>query len=296
MRAIVFTTGTPDTIKLIESFTCLGHQTEVIRYDIGTEGIGMEGKVATYRPDLIVYIGAIKGQHDKYVPSLEELCRLNHVAPMVHICSDSANPPWWPDLEAYNNAGAFRLQVGIDGCKDSPIARFGMVALTPVDPAYFPTETTWDTRIYPCGFAGGIGIRESILGPIRAQGLLTHFGSGGHPHRYEELCQFYTLCQTVINDARTGTGTRRHVKGRFVEAGLGGALLIEPHDSPAQDWFTPDVDYLVWHDPGEAIGHVRNCYVLRDKYAEMAKRFHAQMLEQHSAPPLWARVFKEMRL
>ncbi len=296
MKAIVFTTGTPDTIKLIESFTCLGHETEVIRYDIGTEGINMEGKVEAFHPDMIVYIGAIRGQHDKYVPSLEELCRLNHAAPMVHICSDSADPPWWPDLEAYNNAGAFRLQVGIDGCKDSPVARFGMVALTPIDPAHFPIETDWNTRIYKCGFSGGGGIREDVLGPLKAAGLLRHFGDGGHSHRYEEVCSFYTLCQTIVNDARTGTGTKRHVKGRFVEAGLAGAVVIEPSDSPAKDWFTPGVDYLEWTTPDDAITHVRNCDALRDKYEEMAKRFHAKMLEQHSGPPFWARVFKEMRL
>ena len=295
MRAIVFTTGTPDTDKLVQSFTCLGHDTEVIRYDVGTEGIGMEGRVAAHRPDVIMYIGAIRGQHDKFVPTVEELCRINHAAPMVHICSDSADPPWWPDLEAYDAAGAFRLQVGIDGCRDSPIARFGMVALTPVSPIYFQ-DTVWSARAHRCGFSGGIGCRESVLGPLRSEGLLTHFGEGSHPHTYEQVCIFYSSCQTIINDARTGSAMRRHVKGRFVEAGLAGAVIIEPSDSPARDWFEPGVDYLEWSEPGEAIRHVHASGPQSEKYEGMAKKFHGKMLEQHAAAPFWARVFERMGL
>jgi Glycosyl transferases group 1 len=293
MRALIFTTGTADTIKLVNSFTSLGHEYCIVQYDV--PGLSIETMARQYGPEIIIYIGAIKAIHHSPVPDTAELCRTNAIAPMVHICSDPADDPWWPSLEEYDAAGAFRLQVGIDGSRDNPISRFGMMALTPVDPKPFP-DPPWDSRTIACGFAGGVGFRESTIGPIRAAGLLTHFGNGGHAAQYEELCRFYATCRTVVNDNRTGTGRRRHVKGRFVEAALGGAVVIEQHDSPAATWFEEGADYLVWHTPQEAIEMIHRGAPDGERYESMARRLRAKMLEHHAGPVFWRKVLERMGL
>ena len=292
MKAIIFTTSTVDTHKLIRSFLCLGHETEVHRYDVGPQGIDMVGITAGARPDLVIWIGAIKRMHHSFVPDFDILARVNAIAPMVHICSDAADPPWWPDLEEFQAHNCFRLQVSIDGNHDSPIGRFGLVRLTPIDPAPFPASP-WASRAHQCGFAGGVGSRADIIEPLRAAGLIEL--RINHLWPYEEICAFYTTCRTIINDARTGTGTRRHVKGRFVEAGLAGAIVIEPGDSPASQWFAAGEDYLVWNSPAEAIAHVRETAGRPDR-EEMARRFHAKMMAEHAAEPFWRAVLARMAL
>src|SRR5579863_5620240 len=114
MKAVIFTTVTPDTEKLIRSFTSLGHDTETVRYDV--PGFDMIGFAKAARPDVIIYIGAVGEFHGGLpVPSTDILAQVGRVAPMIHLCSDPGDHPWWPLLEEYHAAKAFRLQVGIDG-------------------------------------------------------------------------------------------------------------------------------------------------------------------------------------
>jgi hypothetical protein len=297
MRSVVFTTGTPDTIKLVRSWTSLGHETEVIQYDVepknGPHHLNIVGEAQRVRPDVMIYIGAIKEIHHSWVPATAELVEANRIAPMVHICSDSADPPWWASLEEYHRERAFELQVGIDGAYETPIPSFGdrgMVGLTPVDPIPFANAIPFASRPVACGFAGGIGIREDILHPIRGAGLLTHFGNGGHGAEYHDLCRFYTTCRTVINDARTGSTAKRHVKGRFVEAALGGAVILEPSDSPAKQWFVPGEDFYEISGPPEAIGRINDITRNPAAHEHIGKSIRGKMLRDHAGPVFWARV------
>lgn len=301
MRGLVFTTGTPDTIKLVRSFEALGHDTVVIQYDVGpTSGprqIDMLTEVERVRPDVIVYIGAIKEIHHSWVPSTGELCEINGIAPMVHICSDAADPPWWASLEDYDKHGAFALQVAIDGAQGTPLNDFekGMTALTPLHPDWFP-EVEWEKRVVHCGFSGGVGYRTEILGTMQNHGLLTHFGNGEHNNPYENLCLFYTTCKTVVNDARTGSQARRHMKGRFCEAAMAGAIVIEPADSIARSWFTANEDFMEFNNWGDAPPIVRDVIARGEHYAVMGKRMREKMIDEHSAPVFWKKVFGRIGL
>jgi Glycosyl transferases group 1 len=300
MRGMVFTTGTPDTIKLVRSFQSLGHETQVVQYDAspasGQNHVDMLACVTAWKPDVIVYIGAIKTIHHSWVPSTQELCEINHIAPMIHICSDAADTPWHQSLEEYNAAGAFALQVAIDGSLDSPLGRFGMVALTPVHHEWFPENPSYGNRSVHCGFAGGVGCRIDILSVIQQHGMLTHYGNGGHAGLYEDLCKFYTACRTVVNDARTGSMARRHIKGRFVEAGMAGAVVLEPADSPAREWFKEGEEFLTWQNPQEAVELIRQADPQLLRYEEMGRRIRARMIEEHSAPVFWREVFRRIGL
>lgn len=301
MKALVLTTGTPDTIKLVGSFEALGHQTSVVRYDVcpknGPNHIDIVAEVRNHAPDIVIYIGAIKSIHHSWVPGTAELVAANKIAPMVHLCSDAADPPWWPDLDEYDREHAFDLQVSIDGSVENPIAGFkcGMLALTPLDATLFEHNGLWRDRPVVCGFAGGVGFRENILGPLRHHGLLTHYGDGGHAGPYPGLCRFYTTCKSVVNDCRTGSGTKTHVKGRFVEAAMGGALILEQLGSPADKWFEPGKDFLVYHGVDELLRFASGIQA-GDDHAEMAERLQKRMLNEHSGKIFWAKVFEQMGL
>jgi hypothetical protein len=291
MRAVVFTTGTTDTEKLIQSFTCLGHDTRVVRYDV--PGVDVAA-IAGERYDVGIWIGAVPEFHQGPVPSTMEICRANRATPLIHICSDAGDAPWWPLLEEYHAAGAFRLQVAIDGSHDSPLGRFGRVELTPVDDAWFPA-IPWHGRLYRCGFVGGTGGRVDLLNRLSEHpALFRHLNRGGAPLRYQHLCAFYAMCRTVVNDDHTGSAQYRHVKGRFVEAALAGAAVIEPENSPAQDWFRPGIDYLTWGDAEDVLRHVR--VATGERIMTMARRLQAQMRERFSARPFWARVLAAARI
>ncbi len=295
MKAIVFSTSTPDTEKLIQSFTGVVKDTVVHRYDVPDFNMALIAEHV--KPDVMIYIGAVT-EHHHNVPTMDMLCRTNHVAPLIHICSDSADPPWWHWLNEYNTHKAFALQVGIDGCFDSPLSRYGLIALTPVDPSWF-ADAPWKARIYPCGFAGGGfgggGPRGSLLAHLRDEGLLEYLNQiMGQRVPYEYFCAFYTLCFLVINHDGTGTGTKRHVKGRFVEAGLAGAIPLEPAQSPTKDWFKPGIDYLTWETPEDAARHVRDLPTKMDQHERMAKRLKAQMREKHSSPVFWKKVLERV--
>lgn len=287
MKIVVFCTGTPNNEKFAGSVTCLGHETHVVQYDV--PGVDIVRVLEQHRPDVAIYVGAIRQFHNPHVPDTETLCRANRVAPMILFCCDAADTPWWPLLEEFHHVGAFRLMVSIDGCHDSPMSRLGVVDLTPIDETLF-AETAWEDRIHACGFAGGWGHRTPELTYLTGQGCLTVMEDHGKV-RYPQVCAFYTLCKTAWNDARTGTGHKRHVKGRFVEAAMAGALVIEPHDSPAMDWFKPNEDYLVWHSVEEAAAHIRALPTQSDRYAEMAKRLKMLVRTHCGARAFWGRTF-----
>lgn len=293
MRGLIFTTGSRDTEKMISSFTHIYPNTQVVQYD--TPGVNMVAIAESIKPDVIVWIGAHRGSHHipgvRPVPDTAELTRVGKVAPMVHFCPDSGDTPWWSEIEDFHRNGTFRLQVGIDGCHDSPIANIGMVTLTPIDPTYFP-DVPWEQKTIKCGFAGGGGFRLPLTDSLTRKGLLTKFPDGS----YQDMCNFYSQCKLVINDARTGTGTKRHVKGRFVEAALAGAVPIEPYDSPADSWFKPGVEYLVWHDEADIERHVRELDKWDSMYKQMAKHLHSRMIDEHSASVFWGKVLKRMGL
>jgi hypothetical protein len=293
MRGLIFTTGSRDTEKMYQSFTYQYPDSMVVQYD--KPNLDMVHIAQSFRPDIIVWIGAHRGSHHipgvRPVPDTAELVRVGRVAPMVHLCPDSGDTPWWPEIEDFHRAGAFRLQVGIDGCHDSPIASFGMVALTPIDPAFFP-DVPWEHKIYRCGFSGGGGFREQMLNGLQQRGFLTRFQDSS----YKDMCISYTQCKLILNDARTGTGTKRHVKGRFVEAALAGAVPIEPHDAPTHNWFKPGEEYLVWANEGEIEAHIGRVPELDEQYRAMAANLRKRMIEEHSAPVFWGKVLKRMGL
>ena len=119
LKTLFFTTGTRDCEKLWQSYINLGHVTQVMRYDI--PGINMVEIARAYAPEVIIYIGAIGEFHFGLpVPTPDVLEAVGKIAPMIHLCSDAADPPWWPLLEIYKFRNIFAQQIAIDGCFEMP--------------------------------------------------------------------------------------------------------------------------------------------------------------------------------
>jgi len=142
------------------------------------------------------------------------------------------------------------------------------------------------------GFAGGFGCRSDMLNYLTGRGELEWFS--GSPNRpYEEMCMFYTRCRAIVNSAKTGSGQRWHVKGRVIEAGLAGAVLIESAEAPTKDWFEPGRDYLTWSQFEDIVNLANRT---DPEMQAIAQRFHDRVLQEHSAQAFWGNVFKDIGL
>lgn len=294
MKALFLTTHTADCENKWRSLCCLGHAVQVIQYDDRPHDRHLEliEEARLVQPDIIVYLGAIEKYHGRPVPSTDVLRWLNDVAPMVHLCGDASDEPWWDLLREYCRLGCFAVQVSIDGSPNTPIAGFpnGMIRLTPVDPGAFPA-VAWPARSLPAGMAGGRGHGE------RAALIQALWGSGaGLGWRlpggdYADMAEFLTRCKVVVNCPMNGTGNGDHVKGRVVEAGWAGACLLERSNPVTSRWFRAGVDYLVYEDAEDAVRQLVWAREHDEEVESMANRFRARVEESHHPKRFWSDVF-----
>jgi hypothetical protein len=295
MKAIVFTTGTPNTPPFIRSVSAAGiGVARVVQYDVAGVDVAAIAEEHRGQVDFAVYIGALREYHNEHVPLTPVLVRANRAVPMVFFCCDACDPPWWPRIEEYRREGAFSAYLTIDGCRNTPLAKYGLVELTPIDPAYFPEPPVpWNARRHSCGFSGGGGHREQMIKVMEDEAGLSWLTKGSGHVPYELMCAFYAQCSSVINFPRTGSAVTCHVKGRVLEGALAGAVVMDAADSPTSDWFEPGVDYLTYDNVNHAVSLVRE---LRQgaangqHYAAMAARMRVKVLERHSPRAFWGRV------
>lgn len=240
-------------------------------------------------PDIAFYIGAawLPGN-----PRVETLAEINSLAPLVHICFDGGDSPWWPKMAEYRSAGCFARQVNIDGA-NCPTA--DLTTLCPIDPRPYDRNYT-GVKPRRAGFAGFVGntYRGSIVNPLVMQGLmeLRHRKAGYKNNDYEEFAKW--LCETrcTVNTAITGTVMRRHVKGRIIEAGLAGVCVLEDGESPTSNWFEPMVDYVPWHTVDEAVRWLR---ILSDSdMRRIGESLRQKIHEKYSARSIYETMIKEL--
>ena len=98
---------------------------------------------------------------------------------------------------------------------------------------------------------------------------------------YKEAAQYMANVRIMPNFAQTGSYERMHVKGRVIEAGLAGCLLLEQADSPTRDWFEAGVDYLPYQSMGQAKEIVLN---MANKPQESQQYLQAYQLPTNDRP------------
>jgi len=303
MKAFFITTTTNETHKHHESFASLpGNEVKCYVYvhaqrrGVPVNGARLDAEIyaaaQAYAPDLIVYIGACGGN----VPSVSLFQRLRKdVAPTVHFCSDASDAPWWPLLTAYEKARCFSLQVALDGSDNWPMRDSQLTALTVVEPAFFKNaQTRHSERPMIFGFAGNAGGRRAnSVKQLIASGLNVR-QRDGREDSYKEFADFLCKCRITINFPDTGSGRYMHVKGRVIEAGYCGVLLLERRNSPTKNWFTPGVDYVEYDD----INHAKTLVAYYADHPEEAQaisdRLRARVTSEHGPTVFWGRVFDRL--
>ena len=299
MKALFLITGTNEVLKYADSLRNLNlGPVDLLQYDqVGASDQVLYGKVKVYAPDLVVYVGSRWGQQ----PSISTLAKLQSICPTMHLCSDAADVPWWDLLREYHAAGAFTLQVAIDGSRKWPLASSQMTALTPVDPALFPPLRPHAERIVACGYGGnpgggGASKRTAILSALLEQRLLDIRIRSNLPFTYEAYAAYLTTLRMSLNTAYTGTEMGMHVKGRVLESALAGACLLETKGSPTSAWFRPGLDYLEYDSPVEAAQIIRRLANEPEATQAMANSLRARALAEHTPARFWARIFERINL
>lgn len=291
----MLSTSSNETTKYAHSFEIgVGGKVEIVRYDTDdASGPVLYQKLKDEKPDFIIYIGSAWGRQ----PSLALLSQINaKVAPMVHLCSDAADPPWWPLLREYAAMGCFSLQVAIDGNDNWPGAEQGLTLLTPVDPANFQHVPKHTEREIVCGYGGNAGspggMRRSILWEVATHNLLTF--RLRDESEYEGYCRFLQNCRMSLNAPHTGTEQKMHVKGRVIESGLAGCCLLEVVDSPTNKWFEPGLDYLEYASIDQCRDYVRA--LSAEETERRGERLREKILGAHTPAIFWARVLDRIGL
>ncbi len=278
MKGLFLTTKTSDCLGHVRAWESAFGPAEHVTFN--HEGIRNDqviiDAVRAAKPDVIFYIGAMNGSG---TPRPETYLELRLIAPMVNFCSDSADMPWHPVLEAYARMKCFDLQVGIDGPAASPV---DYATLTPVDTRQFDIEVEKDIRF---GFSGSVGNWNGRSEIVKS---LMWFGGLEVRHRqsgdtYPDHVRFMKRCRIIFNVSMTGSGHRNHIKGRVLEAGWAGCALLESEGSPIGNWFPSDC-YMIYRDPKEAADIARDIDdATIDRYArrlseEVRARYHPKII------------------
>ena len=237
--------------------------------------------IARHKPDVIAYFG-INGSID--CPPTGFLRSVRHHTRLVHICFDAPCHEWWPLLEEYKKGETFDLQISITG--RDPFCDWA--TLTPSDPTYF--KGGYLQKDIDVGFAGswtGDDTRWKILGPLGDFVVKQRREEPMKPTSY--YADFLRRCRASINVAEVGGPIKaKHVKGRVVESGLAGCMLLEQAGSPTNEWFQAGSDYLEYEGP-EDIRRIVSDPGFRNQAAEMGGRLREKMAAHHPRF-FWERV------
>lgn len=299
MKVVFLSTESGETHKYAESLqSCMPCELTWMHYaDPNATENGLYAKVKETAPDLIVYIGSRWGPQ----PSIATLARItDKVAPMVHLCSDAADLPWHDLLRDYDRAGAFSLQVAIDGNPRWPGAEHGLTLLTPIAASHFPPSKPHAERRIHCSYAGNKGSeggqRRRILTELMFENLLNVRVREEGPDSYDGYCRHLADSRMTLDVPLSGTEQAMQVKGRVIEAGLAGACLLELGGSPIITWFRPSIDYLEYATIEDAKAIIRR--MARDPAATQAigESLRARVLEEHSPRIFWGRILERIGL
>ncbi len=342
MKVLVFSTSTNNTDTVIDSLKATNlAEVDVFRYDtrflqrvalavqanpkaagqlqagqlhFDPSAVRRDAEMLTAarekKPDLMIYISAWEGD---FVPAPDTLGELNEIAPLVHLCFDASDPPWWPQMMEFEKKGIFSLTVNIDGGHVWPggtqwqpglMSGYGvgpggpwikgLTVLTPVDPKPFAgVQLPYLERPYRVGYAGNAGgwIRDCLVTRL---GSIPGFAKklrDDVPGSYAFYVQFLKHVQVSVSVPFTGSNAAKHVKGRVVESAFAGCCLLEWKNPATRAWFLPRYEYEEYESIDECLeiaawlaGHPRRA-------AEMAAAMQQRVLREHAADVMWGKVF-----
>lgn len=298
MNILVFSPKDMTTEATIAGLQSLPHTVTLVRMNDLPRPIDrtMLDVADAVRPELIVQIGDNNPPH---LAAISTLQRLKGIAPTVLLSFDGVEQTWRALLEQYRDRAAYSLVCNIDGNHDWP-CRPGVdiTALTPVDPGFYLAPPPLDERPVAFGFAGGLGSqsRRDIVGPLLERAGLVIPKRNETYGSYRDYAHFLMSCQVVLNLPLCGSDNAMQVKGRVVEAGLAGCVLLEHNAAPTDAWFDMGRDYFTWNTVDDIIAHLAE---LRGDPAlgqRVADRLRHKVLTQHGPTVFWTRIFERLGL
>src|SRR5258706_7134189 len=275
MRALFFTTYTSNNEVFRKSLECTGVEVHPQRYEDRPyerhgEYIDLARQVA---PDFIVCVGALDWGPgvSNPIPKPDVLRRFRDVAPTILLCGDTADSAWWSTLDSYATSECFNVIVSMDGAEYKDLV---YPKLTPVDIRdYKPLP--WGERPHLIGCNGGPGGERGHM--IQVLNAATPGGVVTAP----EMARFICGCKVIVNGPRNGTGNADHVKGRVVEAGFGGACLLERMNAATARWFEPGFYYVEYNDPEDGARKLEWIRTHDEEARLIAASLHYKVMKEH---------------
>lgn len=288
MKAVALPTSTLNCMSLWKSYQSLGHEVIAIVADDKNDAQQHElvEQVRAIAPDFIVFFGAVQEHYHRRMLTIDSLRALKSIAPLIHFCCDGGDLPWHAWLRRYAEAGCFSLQVNLDGCE----APECMTTLTPFDNASF-SPLPWEQRDIRFGMvcsSTGNGDRHSFIEAMRAHHGL-QVSVTNMTWSYDDFARTMCRMKIVFNHGMRGTQQGQHVKGRVIEAGYSGSVLLDHVDSPTKKWLVPGVEYLAYNTV-EDVG--RFLQLPDDALQESARRLSERIYRDYSPPVLWDRILE----
>lgn len=273
------------------------HAIEVCRYDrIGVPvDQGMLDAVDLIRPDIVLYIGQNGGP---YLASTDTFERIRKHCPTVFLLFDGVDTTWLNLVSEYRKRDVFTVTVNIDGNDGWEKGPKDFTALTPTDPRFYRDQKPLLERPIKFGFAGG------YASPSRAEVvnyLIEHAGLVV-PRRnekygsYQAYADFMMSCQIVLNVPFTGSDNSTQVKGRVIEAGLAGCVLLEHESSVTKRWFDMGRDYVPYNNQTHASDIANDLLKAKDMTVKKTMTWFSGNLHksvaEHSPTIFWNKVFE----
>lgn len=290
MEVLVLKPHSVDSSNYWSGLQSLGHNIGLLQYDImpHDKHIELVETARKLKPDAIIFIGAHERSFGLPVIQPDNLKRFKEIAPLIHMCGDAGDEPWWDQLQMYDREQCFTVQVSLDGVYDCPIALFknGMVKLTPIDPRPFANYTPWQDRTRFVGVTGGHGHSErgEMMNHMIGRGVAWF-----HQMSYAQMADGMGQCKIIVNCPMCGSAKKDQVKGRVVETAWAGACLFERTNNFTRRWFGSD--FVEYNDLADLDKKLQWAKENDATIAQLATNMRNKVAMNHHPQVFWWDVF-----
>lgn len=251
---------------------------------------GFLDAVDNVRPDVVLYLG---NNDPRLMASNRTFQKMRKLAKTVLLAFDASDATWTPVLESYRNEECFSLTVNIDGNDNWPKGSRDYTALTPTDPRPYRDQTHLGERPVRFGFAGGYSSpsRAEIVNYLRAEAGLVVPKRDEVYGSYRAYARFMASCQFVLNVPFSGSDNAKQVKGRVIEAGMAGCVLLEMTGAATENWFDSALDYARYTSKEHILDLLAELQHFPGAADMLATNLYTQVRKNHAPEVFWAKLF-----